>query len=138
MEQLRDGPWWLPWAALVAVTPSDEVIGHVIATRAFVGSTDAPALGVGPLGVAPQWKRKGVGSAVMHALLGAADARAEQLVGLLGEPGYYHRFGFVAAAEYGIVPPDPGWGAAFQARLLTGSGITGGAFHYAAPFDLVS
>lgn len=138
MERLRDGPWWLPWASLVAVTLSDEVVGHVIATRAFVGSTDTPALGVGPLGVAPQWQRQGVGSALMHALLGAAQARDEQLVGLLGEPGYYRRFGFVAAAEYGIVPPDPSWGAAFQVRLLAGLGGTGGAFHYAAPFELVS
>ena len=70
----------------------------------------------------------------MYALLGAAQARDETLVGLLGEPAYYGRFGFVAAAEYGIAAPDPAWGRHFQALALAGRPPTGG-FRYAAPFD---
>ena len=50
----------------------------------------------------------------MYALLGAAQARDETLVGLLGEPAYYGRFGFVAAAELGVAAPDPAWGPYFQ------------------------
>ena len=39
---------------------------------------------------------------MMYALLGAAQARDETVVGLLGEPSYYGRFGFVAATGVGI------------------------------------
>ena len=30
------------------------------------------------------------------------------MIVLLGEPAYYHRFGFELAATFGIEPPDPG------------------------------
>jgi putative acetyltransferase len=70
----------------------------------------------------------------MYALLGAAQARDETLIGLLGEPAYYGRFGFVAAAELGVAPPDPAWGPYFQVLPLTGRAPAGG-FRYAAPFD---
>ena len=68
------------------------------------------------------------------ALLGAAQARDETIVGLLGEPGYYGRFGFVAATDVGITPPDPGWGRYFQVLVAGGRSSTG-TFRYAAPFD---
>ena len=35
----------------------------------------------------------------MHAVLGAADASAEPLVAVLGDPRFYSRFGFVIASE---------------------------------------
>jgi putative acetyltransferase len=71
----------------------------------------------------------------MHAVLGAADALSEPLVGLLGDPAYYHRFGFVPAQSIGVTAPDSSWGEDFQVRTLTRyEGLTG-RFHYAGPFD---
>ena len=133
VDALRADPGWLPHFSLVAVRDA-EVVGHVVATRAWVG--DVAALGVGPLGVLPAQQGRGVGSALMYALLGAAQARDETLVGLLGEPAYYGRFGFVAAAELGVAAPDPAWGPYFQVLLLTGRAPPGG-FRYAAPFDQI-
>ena len=43
----------------------------------------------------------------MHAVLGAADALNEPLVVLLGSTGYYPKFGFRPAGEYGITPSTP-------------------------------
>ena len=51
-------------------------------------------LALGPLSVRPDRQRQGVGSALMHAVLGAADALGERLVALLGSTAYYPRFGF--------------------------------------------
>jgi len=133
VDALRADPGWLPHLSLVAVLDG-EVRGHVVATRAWVG--DVAALGVGPIGVLPAVQGRGVGSALMYALLGAAQARDETLVGLLGEPAYYGRFGFVAAAELGVAPPDPAWGPYFQVLPLTGRAPAGG-FQYAAPFDQI-
>jgi putative acetyltransferase len=129
---LREDAGWLPELSLVAI---DEgmVVGHVVCTRAHVD--DAPALGLGPLSVRPRLQRSGVGSALMHAVLGAADALDEGLVGLLGDPAYYRRFGFVPAQSVGITAPDPSWGDYFQIRTLSRYNGHTGRFRYAAPFD---
>jgi len=133
VRALRADTGWLPALSLVAVEQG-EVVGHVVCTRATAG--DVPALGLGPLGVLPARQRDGVGSALMHAVLGAADALDEQVVVLLGHTDYYPRFGFRPAVELGILPPVPEWGAHFQARPLTAyRPTTRGSFTYAAPFQ---
>jgi putative acetyltransferase len=69
--------------------------------------------------VLPEYQRRGVGDALMHAVLAAADALDLPLVGLVGSTEYYPRYGFVPATELGIEPPDPAWGDHFQIRTLT-------------------
>lgn len=135
VDALRADEGWLPAYSLVAADPDGQVVGHVVATRAQVAGQPV-ALGVGPLGVLPAWQRRGVGSALMHAVLGAADARDEPLVVLLGHPDYYPRFGFRPAVELGVTPPQP-WGPQyFQARPLSAwRDSIRGEFRYAGPFD---
>ncbi|MDH2425508.1 N-acetyltransferase [Sphaerisporangium sp. TRM90804] len=134
VDALRACDAWLPALSLVATTPDGAVAGHVVCTRATAGST--PVLGLGPLGVLPAHQGRGVGHALMHAVLGAADALDEPLVILLGHRDYYPRFGFRPAEDYGITPPVPEWGPSFMARPLTSYTPTiRGAFAYAAPFD---
>lgn len=133
VTSLRADKGWLPALSLVALD-GDEVVGHVVCTRGHVG--DVPALGLGPLGVLPRLQKSGVGGALMHAVLGAADALDEPVVVLLGHTGYYPRFGFVPASTLGIEAPDPQWGDHFQARpLSTYDPSIRGPFHYAQPFD---
>lgn len=110
------------------------VIGHVVCTVGAV--EDTPVLGLGPLGVLRERQRSGVGAALMHAVLGAADALDHPLVVLLGHVRYYRRFGFVPARSLGVTPPDPSWGDHFQARPLDRwSPEVRGWFRYAAPFE---
>lgn len=89
--------------SLVALL-EDEPIAHVTASTATVGID--PVVAVGPIGVLPEHQRKGAGSALMHAMLGAADALNVPLVVLLGSPAYYSRFGFRSATELGVIPQD--------------------------------
>jgi putative acetyltransferase len=133
---LRAGPAWIPELSLVAVDGAGAIIGHVVGSRGRVES--APVLALGPLSVRPDWQRRGVGSALMHAVLGAADALGEPLAALLGSTEYYPRFGFALAEEYGITPQHPAWAAHFQVRTLTAydPAIRGG-FAYPEPFDRV-
>jgi putative acetyltransferase len=132
VDALRAGGEWVGELSKVAVL-GEEVVGHVVCSRAWVGDTEV--LGLGPLGVRGAWQRAGVGSALMHAVLGAADALGEPLVVLLGHAEYYPRFGFRPARELGIEPPVREWGPHFQARALTAHepGIRG-VFRYAEPF----
>ncbi|GGM04817.1 hypothetical protein GCM10007977_002470 [Dactylosporangium sucinum] len=71
----------------------------------------------------------------MHAVLGAADALGEPLIGLVGDPAFYHRFGFVPSRSIGITAPDSSWGDYFQVRTLAQYDGMTGHFSYAGPFD---
>jgi putative acetyltransferase len=134
VDALRANEAWLPPLSLVAEIEG-AVVGHVCVTRATLGPDELPALGLGPLGVRGAHKRRGVGSALMYAVLGAADALDEGVVVLLGHPDYYPRFGFRPAADLGIEPEVEEWAPHFQARPLTGyRPQLRGTFHYAAPF----
>jgi len=131
---LRASAAWIPALSLVAVR-GGAVVGHVCCTRATLGERAVPVLGLGPLGVVEEHKGSGVGSALAHAVIGAADALDEPLIVLLGHPGYYPRFGFRPAAELDIRPEVAEWAPAFQARPLTAYGPEmRGRFRYAAPF----
>ncbi|ANZ38227.1 GNAT family N-acetyltransferase [Lentzea guizhouensis] len=127
IDWLRDDEGWVPELSLV----EDGVLGHVVCTRGYVG--DTPALGLGPIAVHPEHQRAGIGKALMHAVLGAAEARGEKAVILLGDPRYYSRFGFRPAAELGITPPVAEWAPHFQARLF--APVEPGPFRYAEPFN---
>lgn len=134
LDELHDCEGWLPELSLVAVNERDEVVGHVICTRGHVDT--APVLGLGPLSVCPDQQDRGVGLALVHAVLGAADALGEPLVALLGSPAYYGRYGFRPSTEYGITAPDPDYGEYFQVRTLSAYAPTlRGTFAYATPFD---
>jgi putative acetyltransferase len=125
----------LPRLSLVAVADA-ALVGAVVCSRAAVGSHEVAALG--PLAVSARRRRAGVGSALVHAALGAADALDVPLVGLLGAIDYYARFGFVPARTLGIEAPDAAWGDHFQVRTLAAyePGIAG-PFRYAPAFALV-
>ena len=136
LEELRRTDAWVPQLSLVAVGDGGDVVGHVVCTRAHLGS--GPALGLGPISVRPDRQRRGVGSALVHAVLGGADAMGEPVVVLLGDPAYYRRFGFRPAAEYGIAPPLDEWAPHFQARTLHAwDPAMRGRFTYAEPFSRV-
>jgi putative acetyltransferase len=132
VDELRDSEAWIPALSMVAV--ESGVIGHVLCTRGQVD--DAPVLALGPLSVRPDRQRTGVGSALMHAVLGAGDALGEPLAALIGDPRYYGRFGFRLGGEYQITPPVAEWLPHFQVRLLTGyRREVRGTFRFAEPFD---
>lgn len=125
----------IPQLSLVAVRDGD-LVGHVVCSRATVEARAVAALG--PIAVDPRNQLQGVGTAMMHAVLGSADALDVPLVGLLGSPEYYSRFGFALAETLGIESPYLELSHYFQVRTLAGydSSMTG-RFRYAPAFDLV-
>ena len=129
---LFDDPGYIPEFSLVAVV-SGDVAGCVIGTRGYIG--DTPAVGIAPLAVARAHQRRGMGSALMWALIGAAQARDDAALVLLGENTYYERFDFAPASRNGIEAPVASWGRHFQALVLTDDPVAG-RFRYAAAFGL--
>ena len=102
VEQLRASEAWLPGLSLVAIE-DDQVVGHVVCSRAQVEGV--PALGLGPIGVIPALQTGGIGSRLMQRVITEADAMGEPLIGLLGSPAYYSRFGFVPALDLAVTAP---------------------------------
>jgi hypothetical protein len=131
LRQLFECAEYLPEFSVVAVL-DDEVVGHVISTRGWVG--DYGLLGLGPIGVTPRLQRHGIGSALMNDTIARANAAGEGGIALLGSPEYYPRFGFVPAASFGVLPPEEDWGDHFQLLpLALWPGGVHGTFRYAAP-----
>lgn len=134
VHALRADSGWVPALSQVAEDAGGVVVGHVVCTEGSLGAVTV--LGLGPIGVAPANQRTGVGSALMHAVIAAADALDYPAVVLLGHLDYYPQFGFVPASQLGIHATNPHWGEHFQVRPLAAwrAGI-GGVFRYAAPFE---
>jgi putative acetyltransferase len=135
VEELRaDGDLVAP---LCLVAEQDGVVvGHVAVSRAKLDDEPAALVAIGPIGVLPGVQNAGVGSAMMHATIAAADALGERGIVLLGHPTYYPRFGFGPAVDHAITPPHE-WGPAyFMLRRLGawGDGLAG-AFRYAPAFE---
>jgi putative acetyltransferase len=136
VDDLRAAGDAIPGLSLVAEIDG-AVVGHVLGSRAHID--DQPSAGLAPLAVHPEHQGHGVGSALMHAVLGAADALDLPEVVLLGDPGYYRRFGFHIADQLGIIAPVPDWKPHFQIRPLhTWTGRRRGTFYYSPAFGVGS
>ncbi|WP_129793757.1 GNAT family N-acetyltransferase [Sphingosinicella sp. CPCC 101087] len=70
-----------------------ELAGHVLLSRM---SAPFRALGLGPVSVAPERQRSGVGAALIGDALALARSGGWDAAFVLGDPAYYGRFGFRA------------------------------------------
>jgi putative acetyltransferase len=107
-------------AGLVA-EDAGEVIGCVHLSTSWVDASRAlvEVLVLSPLAVRPDRQRAGVGRALVAAALAAAEQFGAPALFLEGDPAYYSRFGFEAAAGRGFTPPSTRIPAAgFQAVVL--------------------
>ena len=97
------------------------VVGHLLAALGSLDGHASPVAGVAPVCVGAADQGRGVGSALVLALLGSAEERRWPLLVLLGDPAFYGRFGFEPAAPLGVSYPPVGAGNPhFQARKLPG------------------
>jgi len=74
----------------------DALVGHVLFSRMRVHADALPvaAAALGPIAVAPDWRRRGIGAALIAAGHEALQKAGVQLVFVLGDPAYYGRFGY--------------------------------------------
>ncbi len=80
------------------------IVGHILFTRVSIGSEDSAtrAVAIGPMGVLPEFQRKGIGSQLVLQGLEECRRSGGEIAIVLGHPGFYPRFGFSAAKPYGI------------------------------------
>ncbi len=110
--------------SLVASIDS-ELVGHCAFTLCGVEGSNVAIAMLAPLAVAPGRQRQGIGSAIVRAGLEQLKSGNVRLVCVLGDPGYYRRFGFKPDAR--IEPPyrlPPEWSDAWQSLALDGDVTT--------------
>lgn len=84
----------------------DAIAGHILFTPCAITGSDAGAALLAPLAVAPEWQRKGIGSALIREGLSRLKRDGGVAhVYVLGDPAYYGRSEF--KPETGVAPPYP-------------------------------
>jgi predicted N-acetyltransferase YhbS len=111
--------------ALVAVADG-ELVGYVaISPVAITGGAEG-WFGLGPIAVSPQFQRRGIGSELLRGALAALRESGASGCVVLGDPGYYGRFGFRAEPKLILPGVPPRY---FQAIVFRGD-VPDGAVSY--------
>lgn len=122
----------------LAAVSNSRIVGHIAFSpvAATIGASSI-GLGLAPLSVVEAERRRGVGASLVRAGLERCRETDVPYVVVLGEPGYYERFGFRAAEAFGLYD-SYGGGAAFQVLELREGGIPrdGGLVRYAPEFTV--
>ncbi len=100
----RRGVAALPGLCLVA-RDGAALVGTIRVWPIRIG-VDGDGVLIGPVAVAASHRSQGIGGRLMRAVLGRAESERWPVAVLVGDPGYYQRFGFVAAGSVGIVMPN--------------------------------
>lgn len=88
--------------SLVAETEGN-IIGHIVFSRVtFDPALDIIAHALGPMAVLPGHERHAVGRRLVQNGLAECHARDACMVVVVGDFGYYSRFGFEPASRYGL------------------------------------
>lgn len=128
-----------PVISLVA-EDAGEIVGHIMFSPVSIdGTLPGNVMGLAPMAVAPDRQGQGIGTALVRAGIEACRSAGCRGIVVLGHPGFYPRFGFKPASEYGLkseyVVPDE----AFMALPLGANdfGESPGIVRYHAAFATV-
>ena len=100
VSDLISDPSAKPVLSLVAIKDGDAV-GSILFTKCSLEpSTDLSIYILAPVSVLPRRQGAGIGGALITRGLEMLAARGVDLVFVLGDPGYYPRFGFTSAVSY--------------------------------------
>ena len=80
--------------SLVALE-GDEIVGHIAFSPVTISETEGLWYGLGPVSAEPSRQKSGIGSALIKTGLQMLKERDVAGCVLIGNPDYYHRFGFV-------------------------------------------
>ncbi|WGS52253.1 N-acetyltransferase [Paraburkholderia sp. D15] len=95
-----------------------DIVGHVALSPVSVSDGTGNWFGLAPVSVLPACQREGIGSRLIQAALAHLRQTGAGGCVVLGDPGYYGRFGFVAEPRL-VLPGVPA--EYFQSILLDGA-----------------
>jgi putative acetyltransferase len=112
------------------------IVGHIAFSQVTIaGSVANPTgLGLAPLSIVPELQRRGLGAQLVGEGLRACERLGAGFVVVLGEPEYYHRFGFRSADLFEL-KNEYGASEVFMALELKTASITPGLVRYESEFS---
>jgi len=126
-----------PALSLVAELAGD-VVGHVFFSPVRLAERpDLAVAGLAPIGVLPELQGRGIGGQLVRSGLERCRELGWCAIFLVGDPGYYARFGFALAAPQGFRYRSPDFDAALQVLELIPGALQGcrGELRYLDVFD---
>lgn len=118
VDRLRAEPGAVRLSLLAERRRDGRLVGQILFSAMAVGD-DPAVLALAPLAVAPEMQRQGIGAALVRRGLALCRRRGlGRAVLVLGEPDYYGRYGFSAAAAREVTGVPWAGHPAFQARSL--------------------
>lgn len=72
----------------------NRLVGHAAFSPVTVSDVSPDWCGLGPISVLPELQRKGIGKSLMNEGLSLLKSMGAKGCVLVGDPGYYQRFGF--------------------------------------------
>jgi putative acetyltransferase len=115
-----------------------RVVGHLLFSRMWIdhAGDSIPAVALAPIAVVPAHQRKGIGGRLIRHGLELLRASGERIVIVLGDPGYYARFGFASESTGSLESPFPP--EAFMATELSPGALLGvaGRVRYPVAFGI--
>ena len=138
LNQLRNDPAFVPELDFV-MEKDGQLIGQNIFVRANIkadSGSDIPILTMGPICIAPEFKRQGYGKILLDYSLGKAAELGFGAVCFEGNINFYGKSGFTFAREFGIryhgLPEDAD-SSFFLCKELTPNYLDGITGEYATP-----
>ena len=138
LNQLRNDPAFVPELDFV-MEKDGQLIGQNIFVRANIkadSGRDIPILTMGPICIAPEFKRQGYGKILLDYSLGKAAELGFGAVCFEGNINFYGKSGFTFAREFGIryhgLPEDAD-SSFFLCKELTPNYLDGITGEYATP-----
>ncbi len=102
--ELRSKKSYIPELALVS-EDEGKLTGHIMFTRMDISGEDGKNhefLLLAPVSVVLEKRNQGLGSALIKEGMKRAEKMGFKAVILVGNPDYYHRFGYKSAISFGI------------------------------------
>ena len=97
------------------------LVGHALFSPCHTTSSDRKGALLGPVAVASRVQKQGVGSALIRDGFQRLSDQGVQQLFVLGDPKYYHRFGFQAERSVETPYPIPSeWATAWQSLTMSG------------------
>ena len=121
--RLREGIAPIRTLSFSAIEADGGFLGSIRFWPVVVGP--GPGILLGPLAVEPSLQGQGIGRALVRHGLAEAGREGHALCLVVGDPDYYRPFGFVSAAQAGLILPGPVEPERFQAAALSSEALDG-------------
>lgn len=135
LHRMRSHPDFIRELAFVAEIDG-QVVGHIAYTKSCIQQPDgakAQTVTFGPVSVHPKLQKQGIGEALIRHSLEEARRLGFVAVLIMGDPRYYHKFGFRCAEAFDITTREGKYAVALMALPLKPNSLQGGGSFFDSP-----